>query len=298
MPTTSSRAKAPPTRSKAKVKSSKTEPTPPPADRFPFAQYASVLGVRLILVGFTALYLPQTTRFFAPLAARETDRPQSEFMENLTADPSLTLGWIAGGLTLLEVWWASWMRAWSFEQTAKGTEVEIKLNRVRFDCLRFTRFKDATAFTLCVALTAHVVVVVFGAPLTTHVLKTALLALVLAILTAFTPTFVLGLPSLGSDTPSLINRLTWTRLFVELSPRNAIECTMVYPAVGVFIGGWLGAIPIALDWDRPWQAWPLTPLFGSLGGYIIGALWAFASSTTRWLATEHIRSQPSKAKSS
>jgi len=73
---------------------------------------------------------------------------------------------------------------------------------------------------------------------------------------------------------------------------------MVYPAVGTFVGGWLGAVPIALDWDRPWQAWPLTPLFGSLGGYIIGAALAFTFSIVRWLAMEHIRSQPSKPKSS
>ena len=138
MPTTSSRAKVSATKSKAKVNSSQTEPAPQPVDRFPFAQYASVLGVRLLLVGFTALYLPQTTRLSAPLVTRKTDRPQSEFMEALTADSSLTLGWIAGGLTLLEVWWASWMRGWSFEQTTKGTEVEIKLDRVRFDGLRFT----------------------------------------------------------------------------------------------------------------------------------------------------------------
>ena len=114
--------------------------TESPVGRFPFAQYASVLGVRLLLVGFTALYLPQTTRIFAPLAARTTDRPQSEFMEALTADASLTLGWISAGLTLLEVWWANWMREWSFEQRARGTdsEVKIKLDRVRFDGLRFT----------------------------------------------------------------------------------------------------------------------------------------------------------------
>jgi hypothetical protein len=28
---------------------------------------------------------------------------------------------------------------------------------------------------------------------------------------------------------------------------------MVYPVVGVALGSWIGAFPIALDWDRPWQ---------------------------------------------
>lgn len=142
MPTKSARAlKSPTTTSKptVTVKSGKTPPAVHPfVDRFPFAQYASVLGVHLILVGFTALYLPQTTRLFAPLAARKTDRPQSEFMEALTANPSLTLCWTSIGLTFLEVWWANWVRKWSFELTAKGTEVEIKLDRIKFDGLRLT----------------------------------------------------------------------------------------------------------------------------------------------------------------
>jgi len=138
MPARSSRPTGPPTTSKTTLKSGKTEPVHPPVDRFPFAQYVSVLSVHLILVGFIALYLPQTTRFVTPLASRKTDRPQSEFVEALTADPSSTLCWISVGLTFLEVWWAGWMRRWSFKQTAKGTDVEIKLDRVRFDGLRFT----------------------------------------------------------------------------------------------------------------------------------------------------------------
>ncbi|KAI9571577.1 hypothetical protein HD554DRAFT_1790661 [Boletus coccyginus] len=110
----------------------------------------------------------------------------------------------------------------------------------------------------------------FGAPLATHIPQTALLAFVVAVLTDFTPAFVLGVPSLGSDTgPSMINRLTWTRPSAELSkvkqlngmflgqtplthwPRNTIGCAMVYPVVGTFTGGWPGAIPITLDWDCP-----------------------------------------------
>ncbi|KAG1748211.1 hypothetical protein EDB19DRAFT_1905264 [Suillus lakei] len=37
------------------------------------------------------------------------------------------------------------------------------------------------------------------------------------------------------------------------------------------------ALPIALDWDRPWQAWPLTPLFGGIAGYIVGSPPALSS---------------------
>lgn len=113
-------------------------------DHFPMAQYASVLGVHLILMGFTALYVPQTTRLFRPFAMRTTDRPQSDFMETLTADPLLTLIWTCGGLMILQLWWASWVRKWYFEQRARGTEDEIKLDRVRFNNLRFTvsAFRD------------------------------------------------------------------------------------------------------------------------------------------------------------
>lgn len=38
------------------------------------------------------------------------------------------------------------------------------------------------------------------------------------------------------------------------------------------MGGWLGAIPIALDWDREWQAWPVTVLVGVIGGWAVGRM--------------------------
>lgn len=41
-------------------------------------------------------------------------------------------------------------------------------------------------------------------------------------------------------------------------------------AVGSVVGGWFGAIPIALDWDREWQKWPCTVLWGALIGWTLG----------------------------
>jgi GPI ethanolamine phosphate transferase 2/3 subunit F len=42
--------------------------------------------------------------------------------------------------------------------------------------------------------------------------------------------------------------------------------------VGCFVGGWLGAIPIALDWDREWQKWPCTVIWGCVIGWTLGKL--------------------------
>ncbi|RMZ77033.1 hypothetical protein DV738_g4634, partial [Chaetothyriales sp. CBS 135597] len=41
-------------------------------------------------------------------------------------------------------------------------------------------------------------------------------------------------------------------------------------SVGAFVGGWIGAIPIALDWDREWQKWPCTVIWGVVLGWTAG----------------------------
>ena len=49
--------------------------------------------------------------------------------------------------------------------------------------------------------------------------------------------------------------------FVHLS-RNAL---------GAVVGAWFGAFPIPLDWDRPWQAWPITCVIGAvIGNALVG----------------------------
>jgi phosphatidylinositol glycan class F len=40
--------------------------------------------------------------------------------------------------------------------------------------------------------------------------------------------------------------------------------------VGAFVGAWLGAVPIPLDWDREWQKWPVTIVTGIYLGYVLG----------------------------
>jgi phosphatidylinositol glycan class F len=260
---------------------------------FPYARYTSVVGVHTSLIAFTTLFLPQTSLLLWPSLAH-FDRPQSQFQDALTENPVITLAWIVAGLVILQVWWAGWIRQWCFEYTSRGgTSDEIKMDRYQFDRGRFLRLGRAAVFTSCVALVFHVTIVLFGAPSASHIPHTFLLAIVLALLSTLTPAYALGPPSFSSNTSSLITRLNWTRLFAEFSPRNPIERALVYPAVSTLLGAWLGALPIALDWDRPWQAWPLTPLFGGIAGYIIGSLSALSVSTLKWLAEENIRREQS-----
>jgi hypothetical protein len=37
------------------------------------------------------------------------------------------------------------------------------------------------------------------------------------------------------------------------STKAPLERALVYPAIGAVLGTWLGVLPMALDWDRPWQ---------------------------------------------
>ncbi|KAG2268536.1 hypothetical protein Bca52824_063091, partial [Brassica carinata] len=37
-------------------------------------------------------------------------------------------------------------------------------------------------------------------------------------------------------------------------------------------GGWFGAWPMPLDWERPWQEWPICVCYGAIGGYIVGQI--------------------------
>ncbi|KAF8893093.1 GPI biosynthesis protein family Pig-F-domain-containing protein, partial [Infundibulicybe gibba] len=263
----------------------------------PFAQYTSVVSVHTILLGFTALFLPRTILLLdrvipdidaAQLTSR--DKPQHPFLVPLTASPTSTLACICVGVVVLQGWWGGWIRNWWIGMALEGSAEEKRGEKALMDNRKSTALRVAWTMTLNLSFVMHSVLVIFGAPLTSHVLKTYFLALLLSILTAFTPSYCLGPPSLKSDTSSVLRRMTWVRLFAEFSIHTPIERAIVYPVIGTMVGCWIGVIPIALDWDRPWQAWPLTPAFGAIIGHISGSLFALTSSATKYLANEHVRS--------
>ncbi|KAF2774295.1 hypothetical protein EJ03DRAFT_346913 [Teratosphaeria nubilosa] len=101
----------------------------------------------------------------------------------------------------------------------------------------------------------YVVLILFGAPLTTHHPQTLLLALHLALLTTPQLFYAHGLDA-----------HTWLRIASLQLPVDEVYGM----GLGACAGAWVGAIPIPLDWDREWQKWPVTVLVGLYVGAVVG----------------------------
>ncbi|KAJ7030607.1 GPI biosynthesis protein family Pig-F-domain-containing protein [Mycena alexandri] len=166
----------------------------------------------------------------------------------------------------------------------KDAEVERRVERASVDERKFANLLNAWFATGAFALLFYAVLILFGAPLFNHIPHTALLALLLSFLAAFPPSYALGAP-----TSSAATRFAWVQLFVEFDPHTPLERALLYPAVGALLGAWAGAVPMALDWDRAWQTYPLPPLFGAFAGYVLASLGALTVSGVRFFAEEDMR---------
>lgn len=115
----------------------------------------------------------------------------------------------------------------------------------------------ATILSLLMSVLVFGLLILFGAPTSSFVYETFLCAVHISILSVQPLVFVYNLDS-----------NIWKDIISANLPLNG-----VYGAsVGTWVGAWLGAIPIPLDWDRPWQQWPITILVGSYLGTAVGTL--------------------------
>ena len=61
------------------------------------------------------------------------------------------------------------------------------------------------------------------------------------------------------------------RIVVDGDVRTPREVGARAAAFGACLGAWFGALPIPLDWDRPWQKWPVSVVRGMTFGHLVGA---------------------------
>ncbi|GFP93847.1 phosphatidylinositol-glycan biosynthesis class f protein [Phtheirospermum japonicum] len=62
----------------------------------------------------------------------------------------------------------------------------------------------------------------------------------------------------------------WHRVFAHTKPVGSTDFIICLPAHGAVIGSWFGAWPMPLDWERPWQEWPVCVTYGAILGYLVG----------------------------
>eukprot|EP00731_Ephydatia_muelleri_P037815 Em0571g3a len=63
----------------------------------------------------------------------------------------------------------------------------------------------------------------------------------------------------------------WSRLLLQ-SFHHCKEQAAGVICVTTLLGAWCGAFPILLDWNRPWQVWPIPSCIGALVGNAVGSM--------------------------
>ncbi|KAF4308020.1 GPI biosynthesis protein Pig-F [Botryosphaeria dothidea] len=100
-----------------------------------------------------------------------------------------------------------------------------------------------------------IILILFGAPLTTRLGHTVLCAAHIAYLAAVPTIYAFG-----------VDGAKWRELVALMVPVDEVFGA----AIGTIFGAWAGAVPIPLDWDREWQKWPVTIVCGAYTGYAAG----------------------------
>lgn len=125
----------------------------------------------------------------------------------------------------------------------------------------------ATLVSLLFTPVAFVVLVLFGAPLYGYLAETYILGVHLSLMIV-QPLLII----FGMDFEQLYSVAKSATVF-KLIFTNPILCSSFFCVLGT----WLGVVPIPLDWDRPWQQWPITLLAGGYGGCVLGLLIGYIS---------------------
>src|SRR3989338_6186250 len=154
--------------------------------------------------------------------------------------------------------------------------------------------KSAVLVVISSIIFIHFLAILFGAPVITNIYATFSFAWFL--------TSIGTLPSLSSrshDKPALWAPNSSFPLSFSLSQQfqsiqfflgalfthfaNAFQswrdCPRNFRLAALFFGAWLGAIVFPLDWDRPWQVWPVPCVFS---GMVLFSFSSFLSLFLSW----------------
>ncbi|GFT22346.1 phosphatidylinositol-glycan biosynthesis class F protein [Nephila pilipes] len=124
----------------------------------------------------------------------------------------------------------------------------------------FSVHKGLTALALSVSV-YYAVSVFFGAPVFEVYSDTLYFSILMTLLTVYPLIWYFFFCD---------NLIPVLKILSDTKFDNLTESHLHSMVLWTVIGAWVGAFPIPLDWDRPWQTWPITCCIGaSLGNSAI-----------------------------
>lgn len=127
---------------------------------------------------------------------------------------------------------------------------------------------SAIIIAIVLSVPVTLLLILFGAPLSSHLLETFLLANHLSMIVV-NPLLVL----FKLNVPQFLRMFKTPNFFKVLFSHPLLSSGFV-----TLITTWLGVLPIPLDWDRPWQTWPIPLVVGAYAGnFLAGVIIAFRS---------------------
>ncbi|XP_030024826.2 phosphatidylinositol-glycan biosynthesis class F protein [Manduca sexta] len=118
-------------------------------------------------------------------------------------------------------------------------------------------------FLLGVLFSFFVGIILFGAPVLDCHEETLMLSTLLTLLTAFPLVLHCGVES------------SMQLMFgVKTYSKDTIVEMLINNAVMTVFGAWMGAVVIPLDWNTPWQQWPIPCYLGAIGVYVLANVMA------------------------
>ncbi|KAF9123039.1 hypothetical protein BGX30_001654 [Mortierella sp. GBA39] len=239
---------------KVATEGSRTSPTAQPT--YPLLRMTLVAMCNLTMIYSTLTWIPTWLNSYTHQADQKQDTTNNS-STTLQNAPLPSLSWTL--VTLFGLQTVLGLVQWSLHSSSTNKGASSKSGDSSSSV--FSVLNTSIAIGAFGTLICHVFAVLFGAGIFNQAKETSQLAVYLSLLTFYPASFVLG-----TDLKS------WLRIFVHNSPGTYTEAAFYCQGMMAIFGAWLGSIVIPLDWDRPWQAWPVPCVLGAFMFYCIGTV--------------------------
>lgn len=135
---------------------------------------------------------------------------------------------------------------------------DIQAKKTKGNKNRVSDILKSFVFLLVVLFCYFVGIILFGAPILECHEETLMLSALMTLLTVF--------PLIAHSGVEASMQLLFG---VKTYGKDTIVQMLINNSLLAVSGAWLGAVVIPLDWNTPWQQWPIPCYLGAIGGYLL-----------------------------